>query len=53
MLVDLARNDMGRISPVRNRKGDPVYGSAELFTCDAYGFHWLKAGKTEHTIRLI
>lgn len=44
MLVDLARNDMGRISEFRNRQGDTVYGSTELFPCNA---HRIYGGRKE------
>ena len=53
MLVDLARNDMGRICTIWNRQGDTVYGSAELFPCNAHRIHWWKEEKKENFIRWI
>ncbi len=36
MLVDLARNDIGRVCPVRFCRGRRVHGSREILPCPAY-----------------
>ena len=53
MLVDLARNDMGRISRIRNGKGNRVYEDPQLFPCDAHRIHGRGKKKRQHFIHLI